>query len=73
MESAAGNPPVAAGELAPSAVIHHRRETCAKCEFQIDWRCEHPGCEVCPSLQEKSGGLRYLTTRLAHTCPLNQW
>ena len=48
------------------------RETiCAGCEWNVNWICEHPGCQPCR--QRLAGGLKRMITSPGSRCPESKW
>jgi len=44
---------------------------CEKCDWQINWICEHSGCRPCK--QRSIGGLKVVINQPYSTCPANKW
>lgn len=47
------------------------QETCERCQWNVDWVCEHPGCLPCR--QRRSGGLTAHFIDRAFQCPAKKW
>ena len=44
---------------------------CGKCEWNVDWVCEHPGCQPCR--QRPAGGLKAMIASAGARCPAAKW
>ena len=51
-------------------LVEERASTCAKCEWNFNWICQHIGCLPCK--QKSEGGLKAIIATSAFKCPINR-
>jgi len=57
----------------PAASVSARMTICEQCPWQLDWVCQHPGCDVCPHKQKSSAPLKALLESPAFRCPAKKF
>lgn len=57
------------------ATIEARLAICTGCGFNIEWKCEHSGCAICPGKARQMGDepLKTLLTKLYFKCPMRKF
>lgn len=67
---------------APQPLVNHavfsaeaRLAECSLCGFNLDWRCEHSGCAICPGKASKLGAepLKVLLNNPKFKCPIKKF
>jgi hypothetical protein len=57
--------------MQPAADPAAAEKVCAGCEWNIDWVCQHVGCQPCK--QVKAGGLKAMLATPGYQCPAGKW
>jgi hypothetical protein len=55
----------------PEAEIARLESICQECPWNVNWICEHPGCQPCR--QRRTGGLKAQLPDPAARCAANKW
>lgn len=61
------------GREALDHLIDSRQEVCARCEWNIEELCQHPGCAKCAGQQARTGRLLAFIKIPTSRCPIKKW